>query len=70
MDPPGADMKRLSIKRENGGRGFIQLELTNKTTTIGFKKIVTDYHRLDGTVNKHTREAWKYSSKESNKFTY
>ena len=33
-----ADTERLSIKRENGGRDLVQLELTYKTTTIGLKK--------------------------------
>ena len=32
-------MKRMvSVKRENGGRQLVQLELIYKTTTIGLKK--------------------------------
>ena len=38
MHHPRADIVHLYIKRENGGRGLIQLELTYKTTTIGLKK--------------------------------
>ena len=35
---PRTDIERLYIRRENGGRGLIQQEMTNKTTTIGLKK--------------------------------
>ena len=38
MHHPRANIERLYIKRENGGRGIIQQELTNKITTIGLKK--------------------------------
>ena len=31
-------MERFYIKRENGGRDLVQLELTYKTTIIGLKK--------------------------------
>ena len=33
-----ANLESLYVKRENGGRELIQLELTYKTTTIGIKK--------------------------------
>ena len=33
-----ADIKYLSIKIENGGRGLIQQKLTNKITTLRLKK--------------------------------
>ena len=33
-----ADIEFLYIKKENGGRGLIQQELTNKTTTKELKK--------------------------------
>ena len=35
---PRADIERLYVKRENGRRSLIQLELTYKTTTIRLKK--------------------------------
>ena len=35
---PRANIERLYIKRENGGRSLIQLELANKRTSIGLKK--------------------------------
>ena len=35
---PLADLERLPIMRENSGRGLIQLELANKTTTRILKK--------------------------------
>ena len=38
MNHPRVDIERLNIKRENGGRGLIQLELIYQTTTIGLKK--------------------------------
>ena len=37
MHHPRADIKCLYIKKENGGRGLIQQELTYKITTIGLK---------------------------------
>ena len=33
-----ADIERLPVKRENSGRGLIQLELTDAKTTLGLKK--------------------------------
>ena len=53
-----ADVERLYVKRENGGRGLIQLELIYKTTTIGLKEnldTTTDWMRQ--LVKKNTREA-------------
>ena len=38
MHHPRVDIEHLYIKRENGGRGLIQLELTNKTTTTRLLK--------------------------------
>ena len=38
MYHPRADIEHLYIKRENGGRGFIQQELSYKATTTGWKK--------------------------------
>ena len=38
MHHPRADIECLYIKRENDGNIQIQLELTNKTTTLGLKK--------------------------------
>ena len=49
MYHPRADIERLHIKRENVGRGLIQLELTNNTTTKRLKKYFT--------YCKRTREA-------------
>ena len=44
---PRADIERHYVKRENDGRGLIQLELTYKTITIGLKKYLdttTDWY--------------------------
>ena len=49
---PRADIECLYIKRENGV--LIQLDWTNKITTIGFKDY---YNRLDARISKHTQEA-------------
>ena len=38
MNLPRADIGRLYVKREIGGRGLIQPELADKTTTNGLKK--------------------------------
>ena len=38
MDQPRADTECLNDKRENSGRGLIQLKLTDKSTTMGLKK--------------------------------
>ena len=38
MHHPQVDIERFNVKRENGGREFIHLGLTYKTTTAGFKK--------------------------------
>ena len=35
---PRADIEHLYCKKENDGGSLIQLELTNKTITIGLKK--------------------------------
>ena len=40
-----ADIENLYVKRENGGRGLIQQQLTDKATTLGLKKY------LDTTTN-------------------
>ena len=36
--PKADDIECLYIKRENSGRGLIQLEVIHNTTTIGLKK--------------------------------
>ena len=49
MHHPRADTEHSNVKRENGERGFILLELTNKITTIGLKKYLdttTDWFGL------------------------
>ena len=38
MHHPRVDIERLYVKRENGERDWIQLELTNKATILGLKK--------------------------------
>ena len=38
MHHPRADIERLYIKRKNGGRGLIQLELIYKITIIRLNK--------------------------------
>ena len=56
MHHPKAGLGRQYIKKENGGRGLIQQELTSKTTTIGLKKYLdttTDW--MLQLVNTHTR---------------
>ena len=69
MHHPRVDLERLFIKRENGRRSVIQLELTYKTNTIRLN-ILKDYHWLDATLYKHTRRKRKHNSihKENNKF--
>ena len=57
MHHPRADIKHLYVKRENGGRGLIQLKLTYKTTTVGIKKhLDTTIHWMIP-VSKHTLNA-------------
>ena len=44
-----ADIERLNVKRKNGGKGLVQLELVYKTTTIGLKKYLdtaTDWMQM------------------------
>ena len=54
MHHPRADIKHLYVKRENGGRGLIQLKLTYKTTTVGIKKYLdTTTHWMIQLVNTH-----------------
>ena len=46
MHHPRVDTEHLYVKRENGGGGLIQQEMTYKTITIGLKKyldITTDW---------------------------
>ena len=38
MHHPSVEKEHFNVRRENGGRGLIQQELTYKTTTIGLKK--------------------------------
>ena len=41
MHNPKADVDRLYVPRNEGGRGMIQLELSYKTSTIGQHKYLT-----------------------------
>ena len=52
MHHPRADIEDLYVKRENGGRGLIQLELTNKTTN--YLDFTTD--SMLQLVNKHKKQ--------------
>ena len=70
MHHPRAHIERLYGKGKNGGRRFILLKLTNKTTAIGFNKYLdttTDW--MLQIVNTHEKQKKKYSiSKGSNRF--
>ena len=41
MYHPKADVDRLYLQRSSGGRGIIELETSNKATTIGMQKYLT-----------------------------
>ena len=56
------------VKRENGGRGIIQLELTYKINHSRIKEIHRHYNRLDATVSKHTHEKKKKLIRKENDF--
>ena len=70
MHHPRADIEHFYIKRENGGRGLIQLELAYKTTTIELKKYLnttTDW--MLQLVKTHNKQKKKNSIiKERDKF--
>ena len=54
MHHPRADIAYLYIKRENGERGLIKVTLTFQTITIGLKRILRRYNRLNTAVSKYT----------------
>ena len=59
---PKADVHRLYVKRSNGGRGLLQVELTNKIATIGLAKYLattSDWMML--CVQKHESKKKLYS---------
>ena len=71
MHHPKADVDRIYIPRNNGGRGLLQLELSYKTTTIGLKRYLEN--TVDWTlklVHQHESNKKLYSVvKEGTKFS-
>ena len=55
------DAKRPKVKREKDGKGSIQQELTDKTTSYRIQEIFRRYNRLDATGDKHTRDAKEFN---------
>ena len=70
MHHPKADVDRLYILQNEGGRGMIQLELTLKTTTISMKKYLetTKDWMLQLVHNHDQRKKLHSMKKESTKF--
>ena len=70
MHHPRADIEHLYGKRENGGKGLIQLKLTYKIATVGLKKYVdTATDSIWQLIYTHENQKKKKSiCKESNIF--
>ena len=62
MHHPKADVDRIYIPRNKGGRGLVRLELSYKTTTIGLKQYLesTKYWTLK-LVHQHESRKKLYS---------
>ena len=54
MHHPKSDVDRLYLPRTEGGRGFVQLRLSYKTTTIGLDKFLQETHDTPSTLSKTT----------------
>ena len=60
MHHPRVDIRHLYIKREDGGKGLIKLELANKTIAVGRKKYLdktTEW--MIQLVNRHEKQKKK-----------
>lgn len=65
-----ADVDRLYVLRPEGGGGFFQLELSYKTTTIGFQRyLATTEYWIKVCVKEQENGKWLFSViKGANKF--
>ena len=56
MHHPEADVDRMYIRRSDGGKGLLQLELMYKTITIGLKKYLDSTQDwMQQLVNRHDK---------------
>ena len=70
MHHPKSDVDRLYLPRTEGGRGFVQLRLSYKTTTIGLDKFLQETHDTPSTLKDHDDRKSSYSiSRQSMKFS-
>ena len=72
MHHPKSDVDKLYLRRTEGGRGLIQLELSYKTTTIGLHKYLQETQdTLLHFVTDHDDRKSLYSiSRQSVKFSW